>query len=81
MPIYVYDETEVQLTGRKAKRAKPAQQVQRRRQVSGTTGSEVILYEITPVDSTFEWKKWVPMDELFEVFDDGKTEEEKAADE
>ena len=71
MPIYVYDETEVKLTGRKAKRAKPAQQVQRRRQVSGTGDSEVILHEITPVDGTFDWKKWVTMDELFEVFDEG----------
>lgn len=73
MPNYVYDETEVKLTGRKAKRAKPTQQVQRRRNVSGTGGSETILHEITPIDSTFEWKKWVTMEDLFEVIDDGES--------
>ena len=74
MPNYVYDETEVKLTGRKAKRAKPTQQVQRRRQSSGSPLDQ-LLYEITPVDSTFDWKKWVTMDDLFEVIDDGEDED------
>lgn len=68
MPNYVYDETEVKLTGRKAKKAVPAQAQQRRR--AATAASEKILYEVTPIDSTFEWKKWVAMDELFEVIED-----------
>lgn len=77
MPNYVYDETEVKLTGRKAKRAKPTQQVQRRRSVSGTGGAEAILYEITPIDDVLDWKKWVTMDDLFEVIDDEEEDEEE----
>ncbi len=69
MPEYVYDGELVALTGRKAKRAKPTQQVQRRRSVSGT-GGDSILHEITPVDDVLDWKKWVTMEDLYEVIEE-----------
>ena len=54
MNTYVYQETEVKLTGRKA--AKP-----------GVTNKAIEVVEITPVDQDAHgnWKKWVPMAVLF----------------
>lgn len=69
MPEYVYDGELVKLTGRKAKRAQPTPQIQRRRQPPSTVGREVILHEIQPMDNVVEWKKWVQLEELFEVIE------------
>jgi len=58
MKTYVYDGTEVRLTGREAVR-----------KVGRSTGSgrELKLVEVTPVDPSFDWKKWVSPDQLYEV--------------
>lgn len=54
---YVYQDTEVKLTGRKA--SKPA---------VTPGGKSVTLIEITPLDEdNGTWKKWVPMSVLFEI--------------
>ena len=61
MTTYVLDGVEVKLTGRKA-----SKEVKSSMGLSGGKIQE--LHEITPVD-TFngEWKKWVRMEDLFEV--------------
>lgn len=52
---YVYENTEVKLTGRKASKELRSNRIDE-------------LFEITPVDSIVgTWKKWVRMSELFEV--------------
>lgn len=52
---YVYENTEVKLTGRKASKTLRSNKVDE-------------LFEITPVDTLIgTWKKWVRMAELFEV--------------
>lgn len=52
---FVYDGTEVKKTGRQA--VKKLQ----------IKSKEFVLVEITPVDETFDWKKWVRPDDLYEV--------------
>lgn len=57
MDTYIFEETEVKLTGRKA--ARPT-----------ASGKQVELVEITPVneyDGT--WKKWTSMNVLYKVQD------------
>lgn len=61
MKTYVFDGTEVRLTGREA--------VKRIMTVPGKPPREMKLMEITPVDDTFDWKKWVPLDQMYEVID------------
>jgi hypothetical protein len=52
---YVYENTEVKLTGRKASKELRSSKIDE-------------LFEITPVDTIVgTWKKWVRMAELFEV--------------
>lgn len=52
---YVYDNIEVTMTGRKAKKVL-------------RSGNEDELFEVTPVHSVAgSWKKWVRKAELFEV--------------
>ncbi len=52
---YVYNDIEVKLTGRKA--SKP-----------GVGGKVSVLHEITPADeNNGDWKKWVPMQVLFQI--------------
>lgn len=56
--VYVYDNVEVQLTGRKAKKTLK----------SGTVD---VLHEISPRSSMAgSWKKWVKIIELFEIDDE-----------
>ena len=57
---YVYNGSEVVLTGRTAERKrKTTKRVQTR---------EDILHEITPADDEEgSWKKWVRLDELYEI--------------
>lgn len=59
MKTFVYDGVEVKKTGRTA--AKVIKLPQNRTK-------EIILFEITPC-SDFDWKKWVPDDQLYEVRD------------
>lgn len=61
---YVYDGTEIKLTGRKA---------QRKRTRSRTARTDAIdeIFEIKPADEELgSWKKWVREIELYEVIDD-----------
>ena len=60
---YVYNDTEVKLTGRVAEKSVPA--VGRK----STKEPRIInLYEITPTDpETGSWKKWVRMVDLYEI--------------
>ena len=54
-PTYVYDNTEVSLTGRSANRDLPS-------------GKIDTLVEITPTDQTIgTWKKWVTFKSLYKV--------------
>ena len=54
---YVYEGTEVKKTGRVATKT------------LSVKNKELQLVEITPVDSTFDWKKWVRPDDLYLVKD------------
>lgn len=54
---FVYDGTEVKKTGRQA--VKKLQ----------IKSKEFVLVEITPVDDTFDWKKWCREEDLYEVRD------------
>jgi hypothetical protein len=56
---YVYDGTEVKLTGRQANKK------------IGTNRTHV-LHEITPLSEDFDWKKWVPEEQLYEIQDEIK---------
>lgn len=57
MKSYVYENTEVQLTGRSGQRKLPSGKV-----------DEVV--EVTPVDQMVgSWKKWVHKSSLYEVVD------------
>lgn len=58
---YVYDGHEVQLTGRRA--------VRRIKSAMGKDERHLILVEIAPVDQSFEWKKWVSKDQLYEIIE------------
>lgn len=62
MVTYVHDGTEVKLTGREAVKkigtpAKPR---------------EMKIVEITPVDLIQDWKKWVSVEQLYEVVEKEK---------
>lgn len=59
MKTFVHEGTEVKLTGRKA--------VKKIMTVPGKPPREMSIVEITPVDDTFDWKKWVPLDQMYEV--------------
>ena len=67
MKTYLYDDTEVILTGRTAK--KQRKKYTWGRPVSGVTESEYIdiLVEIEPIGSSISWKKWVKQKELYEI--------------
>lgn len=57
---YVYNGTEVEMTGRVAKKDIPMR--------GRNTTHLSFLYEITPVDNEEgSWKKWVQMGELYEI--------------
>jgi len=60
---YVFEDTEVKLTGRKA--TKPSSSIVS----SDVKRLPVIhdLHEITPVDEFNDWKKWVRMNQLYEI--------------
>lgn len=61
---YVYQETEVKLTGRTAKRAAGGKASRR----TPKTTTEQVVYEITPAEiENGSWKKWVRMAELYEI--------------
>lgn len=54
---FVYENVEVKLTGRTAKR-------------SLRSGKTDVIYEVTPASTqNGTWKKWVRLQELFEVSD------------
>ena len=56
MPDYMYNKTEVVLTGRRAKKS------------SRRGGRETVLYEVTPKDqSNGSWTEWVQLSELYEI--------------
>jgi hypothetical protein len=52
---FVFEGTEVVKTGRTAVRK------------IGPASKEFVLYEVKPVDTTFDWKKWVRPEDLYEV--------------
>lgn len=59
LPKYVYNGTEVRLTGQKAER----------KLAGGRRGDRVdIIHEITPASTEDgSWKKWVHLKELYEI--------------
>lgn len=57
MTTYVYDGIEVKKTGRTAVKTI---------NLTGNKTRELTLFEITPI-ADFEWKKWVPPEQLYEV--------------
>ena len=60
MKTYVLQDTEVKLTGRKANK-----------KGVGTKVNELV--EVTPADEdNGNWKKWVPMNTLFEIVEEVK---------
>lgn len=61
MTTYIFEGAEVKLTGRVA--------VKRVTTVPGKPPRELKIVEITPVDDTFDWKKWVALDQMFEVIE------------
>ena len=58
MTTYVFEGTEVRKTGREA--------VKELKALPGRSPRVMTLYEITPV-ADFDWKKWVPQEQLYEV--------------
>ena len=59
---YVYNNTEVRLTGRVAKKPLPTTRKY------GRSEAETELFEIEPFDPTERnWKKWVSMSDLYEI--------------
>lgn len=71
MTNYIYDDTEVKLTGREAtKHSGPG--VARR---TAPRGHLDIKVEITPKDnSTGTWKKWVKQEDLYTITENDDTE-------
>ncbi len=64
---YIYDNTEVVKTGRKAQKAKEQKQKRSARTPSHTD----ILFEITPADSeNGSWKKWVRQEDLYTIIEE-----------
>ena len=57
METFVHDGVEVKKTGRNAVKTLTA----------GARTREMNLVEITPVDTTFDWKKWVRPEDLYVV--------------
>ena len=69
MTTFVYDDTEVRLTGRKATREMPV--AKRRRDSSGPRTDELV--EITPNDiEDGSWTKFVRRTDLYEIIDDNE---------
>lgn len=63
---YIYDNTEVVKTGRKAIKEKE----QKQKRSVRTPPSQDILFEITPADQeNGSWKKWVRQVDLYEIID------------
>jgi hypothetical protein len=63
---YVYNETEVVLTGRTAEKPLPA--LTSRGKNKGVEPRMSVLHEITPRDKeSITWKKWVRLTDLFEI--------------
>lgn len=61
---YVYDNVEVVMTGRTAKK-------ERRTTTRRTAAAPSVLYEITPANlESGSWKKWVKMSDLYEIVGD-----------
>ena len=60
MNTFVYEDTEVKLTGRVAERKVTT--------LPNKPPRIMTLVEITPVYD-FDWKKWVPKDSLYEIKD------------
>lgn len=60
MVTYVYDGVEVKKTGREAIR-------ELKGPMPDKPGRQLKIVEITPVDSAFDWKKWVDPVQLFVV--------------
>ena len=61
MTSYVHDGTEVKLTGREA--------VKKVATIPNKPPREIKIVEITPIDPTFDWKKWVPLEQLYKVIE------------
>jgi hypothetical protein len=60
---YVFQNTEIKLTGRTADK-----ELKATRRTKPGTANVATLYEITPVDPlNGSWKKWVRIEELFEI--------------
>jgi hypothetical protein len=57
MGTFVFEGTEVRKTGREATREVG----------TGARSRKLLLVEITPVDTSFDWKKWVDPSMLFIV--------------
>lgn len=57
METFVYEGTEVKKTGRTAIKTLQLRD----------KSKEMALIEITPVDTTFDWKKWVRPEDLYTV--------------
>ena len=55
---FVYDGVEVRLTGRVAKKAQNP---------SSQDKKQNMLFEVTPVDKTFDWVKWVRPTDLYKI--------------
>ena len=56
---FVYEDTEVKKTGRTA--------VRKVKTIPSAPAREMTLVEITPVDYTFDWKKWVDPTHLYTI--------------
>lgn len=65
MTTFVYDGVEVKKTGRTATR-----DVATTSQKTRT----LVLVEIMPIDSSFDWKKWVDPKQLYSVDNGGKSD-------
>jgi len=76
MTAYVWNGSEVMMTGRTAR--KEGNSVATR---SGRTVRRIdILYEITPTNNEDgSWKKWVRKDELYEIVDEPKSDNDGTA--
>ena len=59
--IYVYENQEVKLTGRKAEKSST---------VIRATRPANTLVEITPTDGINTWKKWVRLQDLYTIIKD-----------
>ena len=65
---YVYDNTEVKLTGRQAEKKTETKARGRRADNGGSTVKIDTLYEITPAGAgEASWKQWVRMTDLYQI--------------